>query len=46
MLVRIGLPQERQFVRGQQFRRALHHAQHVVVGHVEHFAHLQALGCE
>ena len=46
MLVRVGLPQERQFVRGQQFRRALHHAQHVVVGHVEHFAHLQALGCE
>ena len=42
MSVRVGLPQERQFVGGQQFRRALHHAQHVVVGHVEHLAHLQS----
>ena len=46
VIVRVGLPQERQIGGRQQFRRALHHAQHVVVGHVEHFAHLQALGCE
>ena len=38
----VGLPEEWQAVVRQQFRGALHYAEHVVVGHVEHFAHLQS----
>ena len=38
----IRLPEERQVAFRQDFRGALHHAQHVVVGHIEHFAHLQS----
>ncbi len=42
MVLRVVLPEEGQLVGRQEFRRALHHAQHVVVGHVEHGAHLQS----
>ena len=38
----VGLPEEWQAVVRQQFRGSLYHAQHVVVGHVEHFAHLES----
>ena len=38
----VGLPEEWQVAFRQDFRGALYHAEHVVVGHVEYFAHLQS----
>ena len=42
MIGGVGLPEEWQAVVRQQFGGALYHTEHVVVGHVEHFAHLQS----